>query len=159
MLDNGIGYGNISVRHQGSFLISGSATGHIEHALPEHFALVNSFNIEHNEVFCTGHTKASSESMSHAALYEVSSEIQAVIHIHHKNIWALSREKLPSSRSGISYGTPEMARELQRLFSVYKRNADVFRLEGHEDGLIGFAKSLSEASDLFINLHKTYSHD
>ena len=65
-----IGFGNISVRcgSPGQFLITGTQTGHIERTNEKHYALVTAYDIDRNEVFCTGPAQASSEAMTHAAI-------------------------------------------------------------------------------------------
>src|SRR6056297_787757 len=69
--DNGIGYGNISIRKEkNSFFITGSATGDIKELSYEHISLVTSYNIDNNHLECSGPIKASSESLTHATVYE-----------------------------------------------------------------------------------------
>ena len=49
--DSGIGYGNISCRlHNNTFLISGSATGHLTQLTNQHYTTVIDFDIEKNRV-------------------------------------------------------------------------------------------------------------
>lgn len=69
--ENGVGFGNISMRIKGGnqFIITASATGEIPELEPEHYVKVISFNIDDNAVQCTGPLKASSESLTHAAIY------------------------------------------------------------------------------------------
>ena len=67
--DNGIGFGNISIRyHDRPFIISGTATGALKVLNENHYVLVNDYNLQLNSVTCTGLIKASSESLSHAAI-------------------------------------------------------------------------------------------
>ena len=52
---------------------------------------------------------------------------------------------------GVDYGTPAMAREVERLF----RETDVmeqklFSMAGHEDGIVGFGASAEEAGAALI---------
>ena len=76
--DNGIGFGNISGRTQAQrFIITGSATGGKPELTQADYALVTRYRIDQNQVESTGQTKASSETMTHAALYESSPDIQA----------------------------------------------------------------------------------
>ena len=73
--EHGIGYGNISIRcgEPGQFMISGTQTGHIEMTDKTHYALVTSYGIHFNRVCCVGPVQASSEAMTHAAIYELDS--------------------------------------------------------------------------------------
>jgi 5'-methylthioadenosine phosphorylase len=71
--ENGVGFGNISMRIRGinQFVITGSATGEIPELEPGHYVKVSSFNIDDNAVQCVGPLKASSESLTHAAMEEI----------------------------------------------------------------------------------------
>ena len=69
---NGIGYGNISARIEGSrgFVVTGTQTGHLARVDASHFSLVTSFEVEKNRLSCEGAMRASSESLTHAVLYD-----------------------------------------------------------------------------------------
>ncbi|MEL6717307.1 MAG: class II aldolase/adducin family protein, partial [Bacteroidota bacterium] len=87
--DNGIGYGNISQRIGDSqqFFISGSKTGNFALLDAAHYAIVQSVTIDENRLTCEGMSIASSESMSHAVIYEECACVKGVIHIHHLELW------------------------------------------------------------------------
>lgn len=143
----GIGYGNISTRaweHQ--FIISGTATGKLPTLGPEHYTLVAGYSIEDNSVIARGPIKPSSESLTHAMIYECDEAINAVIHVHHAALWKKLQDTHPSTASDIPYGSPEMAMEIQRLFED-EGIADhkIFAMAGHENGVIAFGRDLDEA--------------
>ena len=72
---DGIGFGNISIRNNKSeFIISGSATGNFKNLTKKHYSLVKDYNIHKNSVLCKDLNKASSESLTHAAIYESNKE-------------------------------------------------------------------------------------
>jgi len=91
---DGIGYGNISVRclvpacqgdaleQQAGFLITGTQTSHISDLPTAGYSFVLEWSTAGNWVECAGKIRASSESLTHAAIYETSHRIQAVIHVH-----------------------------------------------------------------------------
>lgn len=144
---NGIGYGNISLRiDHHSFLISGSGTGAKTELSMADYALVTEYDIERNHLTCAGLTRASSESLTHAAIYELSEEIKVVMHIHHQEMWRRLMGKVPTTREGVSYGTLEMANEMKRLAQestlLQKR---ILVMAGHVEGIITFGHSLPEA--------------
>ena len=90
--DLGIGYGNISVR-RGScdlFLISGTQTGHLPATDERHYSLVTDCDIRNNIVRCSGPVQASSEAMTHAAIYALGDAIGAVVHVHSAELWKRS---------------------------------------------------------------------
>jgi L-ribulose-5-phosphate 4-epimerase len=154
VLPNGIGFGNISVRRGASdlFFITGSATGGIPVLVMEHMALVESSDIERNSLTSRGLTAASSESMSHAIIYQTVAEANAVIHIHHAGLWKDNFNQLPTTDPKVEYGTPEMAFSLKNLIVEKQMKAGILLMGGHEDGLIAFAADLAGAAELLLTL-------
>ncbi|MDA3927403.1 MAG: class II aldolase/adducin family protein [Prolixibacteraceae bacterium] len=147
VLPNGIGFGNISIREKESnqFIITGSATGKYSQLKEEHFSLVNHVTIEENKLECTGQIMASSESMSHAAVYIHNKKIKAIIHIHDNNLWKKYLNKLPSSSINAAYGTPQMALSIAEKIKQLKTNSGVLIMGGHSDGIIAFGNNLDNA--------------
>jgi len=149
----GIGFGNISIRYiKDRFIISGSETGNFKNLLKEHYALVEDYNLILNSVHCVGLTKASSESMSHAAVYNSNPNINAVIHVHHKKLWGKYLNILPTTDSKAEFGTPEMAFEISRLATS---NNGIIIMGGHEEGIIGYGENLNETTNIIMNLYNT----
>ena len=95
--DNGIGYGNISVRTDDGFVISGSTTGNLRKLNIGHYSKVIAYDFNKNFLKCVGPIKASSESMSHAAVYESNPKINAVIHVHNLDLWTKLLNKVPTT--------------------------------------------------------------
>lgn len=152
--ENGIGYGNISIRNDGiSFFVTGSATGIKAVLQPDDYALVHDWHFHKNELSCTGKTKSSSESLTHAAIYESDPDIHSIVHVHSETIWNYYLNKLPTSFPEIEYGTPGMAFEIKRLLQI-KKNMDhgVIIMGGHKDGILSFGRNLDEACNRMINL-------
>ena len=153
--EHDVGYGNLSARigDSGQFVISGSQTGHIARPDAEHFALVTDYDIAQNTVASTGAAEASSESLTHAAIYELNPAIRAVVHIHSEKLWVGLSLSLPSTRENIAYGTPQMAREFARLYAETPfAETGVARMAGHEGGLISFGASVQEATERMLDL-------
>lgn len=153
--EHDIGYGNLSARVGNSrqFVISGTQTGHVEDASAEHFSLVTDYDIDGNALTSTGPVEASSESLTHAAIYELDPAINAVVHVHNEHLWVALRDRLPSTRAAVAYGTPEMAREFARLQKETSFATEgVARMAGHEGGLISFGTSVREAAQRILAL-------
>jgi L-ribulose-5-phosphate 4-epimerase len=148
MYENGIGFGNISIRvDENLFLVSGSATGGIRELTAEHYAWVTDYNFALNQLTCKGMTMASSESLTHAAIYACSKETNAVIHVHHKEKWTSLLHQAATTNTSIPYGTPEMAYAIQDLLVKNKIGAHkIIAMGGHEEGLISFGRTLEEAA-------------
>ena len=155
--ENGIGYGNISERNAADqFIISGSATGNLAKMVASHYAKVTQFDLESNALTCEGPVKASSESMTHGALYRLDSQIGAVIHVHHLQLWNELLDKVPTSDKEVPYGTPEMALEIVRLFNEtdlpQKR---ILAMAGHREGIVTFGEDLNEAGKVLMDYCST----
>ncbi|MCX6158741.1 MAG: class II aldolase/adducin family protein [Ignavibacteriae bacterium] len=151
--ENGIGFGNISVRYMssGKFNISASNTGKIKRAGKYHFTMVNSVDVKKNFVSCTGMMVASSESMTHDIIYNLSSGIKCVIHVHNLRLWKKFLNKVPTTSKTISYGTPEMANDIRRLWVKSDlKEKRILAMAGHEGGLVVFGESLEEAYSLIM---------
>jgi L-ribulose-5-phosphate 4-epimerase len=153
--DIGIGYGNMSARTdaQGRFIISGTQTGHISELKNEHFALVTAFDVDANTVNSEGATEASSESMTHATLYQLNADIRAVVHIHSDDLWARLKGLVPTTDEGVAYGTPAMAIEFDRLLKHSDfGNTGIAVMAGHAGGLISTGNSVQEAAEKLLTL-------
>jgi hypothetical protein len=153
MYDNGIGFGNISVRcNEKTFLISGTATGGLATLSESHYSLVTHYDLSANRVTCVGPLKASSESLTHALIYECSPATHAVFHIHNLNLWNRFIHHVPTTNENISYGTPEMAKEIKRLFDETALSREkIIVMGGHREGIISFGKDLEEAGSILID--------
>ncbi len=142
---DGIGYGNISIRHhQNQFIISGTGTGCIENLEPSDYTLVTEFDFEQNSLTATGPVMASSESLTHAMIYQTRAEANAVIHVHHYELWKKLLATHPSTSELVPYGTPGMANEVKRLLLSHPHLL-VFAMGGHEEGVIAFGKNPAAA--------------
>jgi L-ribulose-5-phosphate 4-epimerase len=149
--ENGIGYGNISSRYDadGRFVISGSATGNYATLGPEHYALVTQIDIPANELWCEGPIIASSESMSHAVIYQNCPEVNAVIHVHDLAMWHRLLHQVPTTAASATYGTPEMADSIvDLLHTTDLKQTGLFVMEGHREGVFAFGNTLDQVGNL-----------
>ncbi len=155
---NGIGYGNLSVRAAaGGFYISGTATGGLQALNQNHYALVNSWSFNLNSLTCSGRINASAESLSHAAIYESRPEVGAVIHIHHKGMWEKYIHSLRTTSTGLLYGTPEMAIEIQNIVLSQNPEQDaILVMGGHEDGIIAWGKTADDAGACILKYYESH---
>ena len=145
---SGVGFGNLSVRDGASsrFYITGSGTGKLPELTPADCARVVACDFAKNWVECEGRTVASSESLTHAAVYESDPTTCAVIHCHDIKLWRALLHKVPTTPEKVEYGTPEMAYAVRGLF----KNTDalekkIFVMAGHEGGVVAFGRDLRAA--------------
>jgi L-ribulose-5-phosphate 4-epimerase len=151
MYSNGVGYGNISRKNGSGFIISGTKTGGIEKLTKKEYTKVIDWDYNENNLVCEGLIDASSESLTHAAVYEANPETKAVIHVHNLNLWNREIHKIPTTSGSVEYGTPEMAREIFRLFKETDVNEKkILVMGGHKEGIITFGKNLDEAGRILL---------
>lgn len=156
----GIGYGNLSVRfgHGNEFIISGTQTGHLGHTDGRHYALVTACDIATNRVSSTGPVRASSEALTHAAIYQLDDAINAVVHVHSPLLWNKLLDNAPTTARDVSYGTPEMALEFARLYKDSDFAADgIAVMAGHDEGLVSIGRTLEEAATRILDVSRAMS--
>jgi ribulose-5-phosphate 4-epimerase/fuculose-1-phosphate aldolase len=152
---HGLGYGNLSVRLYATptFLITSSQSSGLLEVDQQHFARVTVVDLDRNFLRSVGERPPSSEALTHAALYQMHGGIRSVVHVHSRDIWTAWRDRLPTSRDEVPYGTPEMAYEMIRL---HKRSAlgrlGVIVMGGHQDGVIAFGPSVGDAAGEILKL-------
>jgi L-ribulose-5-phosphate 4-epimerase len=153
--EGGIGYGNISVKSDllSEFIVTGSGTGTIPILFADHFTRVSSYSIDANSVVCEGRIDASSESMTHAAVYACAPDARGVIHIHSRSHWEALLDKIPTTSKAAAYGTPEMAREIKRLFDETNfPEIRVMAMAGHDEGILSYGTSLKDAGERLLDV-------
>ena len=155
--ENGIGFGNISMRigTGNQFVITASATGEIPELEPGHYVKVNSFNIDDYAVQCIGPLKASSESLTHAAIYLSDPDINAVVHIHSIELWHELIYNVPTTNPSMDYGTLGLAKDILRIF----REPEVFEkriivMAGDRAGILTFGHDIDEAVGVLMQYLK-----
>ncbi len=149
----GIGYGNVSIRSGAGarFYITGTGTGALPELTPQQCTEVLAVDIPRNTLRCRGPVRASSESLSHAALYLCSPAIGGVVHVHHRKLWNRLFGSAPTTAPSVPYGTPEMATELMRIYTMLGQpSVGLIVMGGHEDGLLAFGESLRQACDYLL---------
>ena len=131
-------------------------------------------DIAGNAVWSVGPTRASSESLTHAAIYQLSSEINAVVHVHDAKLWKHYLDVLPTTDNRVSYGTPDMAAEFERLWSgstcrdsFHGSFQDSFHgsfqdrglaiMGGHEEGIVSIGRDLAEAAQRILALKAAFN--
>ena len=157
---NGIGFGNVSVRNgaTNNFYITGSGTGGMAELSPADCAKVVSYSFEKNWLQYEGSAIPSSESLTHAAVYQSDANAGAVIHCHDLRLWKALLHEAPATSAAVEYGTPEIAYEVMRLFEKTNvRSGKIVVMTGHEGGLIAFGKDLEQAFTVIIRSAKTSS--
>lgn len=159
MRADGIGFGNLSLRDDAGFVITGSGTGAPRVLGPGGYCRVLSFDLDSNSVTDEGPVPASSESMSHGAVYRGEPTVRCVIHVHSLALWrGLLDAGFPATRASAAYGTPEMARAILELVRRESRGraktgadagaippSGILAMAGHEEGVIAYGPDIDSA--------------
>ena len=167
-LEFNVGYGKISQRQdfqrlcpsdKPQFVISGSQTGPLAPLTGEHYTRVVDYDITKNKISAMGPRTeingASSESLTHAAIYLCNPAIKAVIHIHSSAIWlGMLQDNLTHTPKDIPYGTPLMAQAVKDRVGHNKRG--YLAMAGHEDGVICYGEDFDTAMEICLTLYKRY---
>ncbi len=158
----GLGYGNISTRcgprsmgrGQRAFVISGSQTAGAAEVGAADFAVVRSWRVRDNAVTCAGEVHPSSESLTHATIYDQGAHLAAVLHVHSPEIWREHRRlRLPATPANVAYGTTAMAHTTAELFSAGRvLETAAFVMLGHEDGVVAFGRTVDDAGAVLMRL-------
>ena len=163
-LSDGIGYGNLSLPlTETAFAISGSGTGGARILGEEGYAVVYRVSPAGNEVHSIGPVRASSESMTHAAVYRALAKMHmllpshCVIHVHSRKLFEHWLPLAPGTPPEIPYGTPELARAVYDELLRANRPEGFLVLAGHRDGLLFWAPDLTRGKDIVLNA-MTFGH-
>ncbi len=151
---SGIGYGNISLRLADAlFLISGSGTGAHRTLGMRGYSLVHAFDPSANTVSSCGPVRASSESMTHGAIYRAAPAARCVIHVHNRALFSsLLAQDWPHTPESAAYGTPALSLAVARLAAELPPAEGVFVTAGHEEGLIAYGSTIASALDAILSL-------
>jgi len=158
---HGLGYGNVSARvppfgdvgrGQRRFLVTGSQTGGRAGLTLDDFCLVERYDVVRNQVRSRGHVPPSSESLTHAAIYDIAPTARVVLHGHAPELWRHARALgLPVTIAEARNGTPDMALEVQRLYRQSTLSGTgILAMGGHEDGVIAFGDTAEVAGATLV---------
>ncbi len=156
----GYGFGNVSARvppfptppGRRRFLVSATQTSGVAEPTLADFALVERYDLAANRVESRGSALPSSEALTHGAIYDLTSEVRCVLHVHAPELWRRAGElELPTTSPGLREGTAALADEIRRLRPTWVLAASgVVAMGGHEDGMIAFGKSEEEAGQRLV---------
>jgi hypothetical protein len=145
---DGIGFGNVSIRNEAGCIISGTSTGSIRVLGAGGYCYVRSFDLKQNTVKTEGPILASSESMTHCAIYQANSSVQCVLHVHNRELWQkLLDHGCESTPAQIPYGTPQMAVSMATLVAANLEPSNLLVMAGHEEGIVAYGQTINSALD------------
>ena len=160
----GASYGNVSVRiddapttpgHR-AFLVSCTQTGGLIEPGPECYCVVRRYSHIRNHVVAEGTCPPSSESLTHAAMYDASDHIRAIVHGHDPNLWRwLQQRGAPATPQDVDYGTVAMAAAASRTIALASVRPwsfpGILSMNGHLDGVIAWGTTPEQATTRYLN--------
>ena len=155
--ENGIGFGNLSFRigESSQFLITATQTSKLDALTGNHYAKVTSYNIDENSVTAEGAMKPSSESLTHAGIYEGSSMINAVIHVHNQELFKAYVNKVATVPAEIQASGPEMANAVKDMLgNLTCRLQKVIVMAGHDNGVLFYGNDIIDAKNIMIHYYR-----
>ena len=161
----GLGYGNLSMRigkrradigHR-AFAITGSQTAALTSITDQHIAIVARYKVAEGQLWKMTGVNPSSESLTHAVIYDSAPQAKVCFHIHCPEIWSARSElNLPTVPSHIRYGTTEMSAAIRHLCIHEKVGFNrPIAMGGHEDGLLCFSDNPDQAFLSFIQAYRS----
>lgn len=158
----GLGFGNISARVSARglprgarpFVVSGTQTADRQTVSAAEFACVDSWSVATNTVVSRGLVQPSSESLTHATIYDYGPHLAAVLHVHSPDIFAAHRRlNLPTTPADVDYGTVAMADATAALFRAGRvLETQCFVMLGHDDGIVAFGRDPDDAGAVLLRL-------
>ena len=159
-LYGGFGYGNVSCRvgppsmprRRRAFLITGTQTSGKACMSLADLCVVERCDLERNRVESRGAVLPSSESLTHGAIYDLGCHLRYVFHAHSPIIWRRAAAlRIPTTDRHVAYGTPQMAREVERLWRTSTLpDLGLLAMGGHEDGIIAFGRTAEQAGEIAL---------
>lgn len=151
-----IGFGNLSQRiisGEDTFIITGTQTGKYPHLDGTKYTKVVKCDIAKMTMDAIGPIAPSSESLTHHGIYNFNSNINAIFHVHHHDLWNyMLNNKFDKTAKNIQYGTTEMAQAVNSC--IKNKNNGIFAMAGHQDGIISYGTTPQEAGKILLDTLK-----
>lgn len=150
-----VGFGNLSKiikwNKKAEFVITGTQTGKYSNLTGDHYTLVTGYDLEGMKLQQVGPLEASSEALTHAAVYESNKRIKAVFHIHSTVIWEeMIKSGYDATPTNVPYGTIEMANCVGEL--IANNTSGLIVMKGHQDGVIAYSDSMDHCGELILEI-------
>lgn len=152
----GLGFGNASARHPerpDQFLVTASQTGALARLDQEHLVRITHANVARFWVDALGSQPPSSESLTHAMIYQADPGVGWVFHGHSPEIWRCAEAlKLPATPPDVAYGSAEMAEAVAALLRAEPGRPLGFVTLGHRDGVFACGATAAAAGGALVSL-------
>lgn len=152
----GLGFGNLSCRdaaRPGEFVVTASQTAAAPTLTDDDLVRITHNNPARFWVDAVGRQPPSSETLTHAMIYQADPDIAWVFHLHCPDIWLNSEQLgLPVTDEHVTYGSPAMIDAVARLLNDQRQRPLVFATLGHRDGVFACGASADAAGGAVVAL-------
>jgi hypothetical protein len=115
--------------------------------------------LERNSVLSYGPLKASSESMTHGAIYGANPAVKYVMHVHSRALFDdLLQSHWLETPADTPYGTPAMAYAVSRLVRAQPSLPVLFVMAGHAEGIVAYGADLASTQQLLLENYYRMQH-
>lgn len=152
---DGFSFGDISLRYKkkNSFIITSTQTGEFPKLTPNYYSLVKKVDFKKFTTYAIGPAKPSTEAITHACIYALDSQINAVIHIHNEKLWDYMFKNGYLNTKETLYGSYEMYDDIKKMYKdvdPFLNNS--FVMKGHYEGIVTFGKTLKDAEKALFEI-------
>ncbi len=152
----GLGYGNLSVRdpeRPREFVVTASQTSGFTALETDGLCRIRDFDLGRFRVSAIGARPPSSESLSHAMIYDADPEVGWVFHVHSPEIRRRAAAlELPVTAADVAYGSPAMASAVTDVLAANGERPLAFVTLGHEDGVFACGATAESTGALLVTL-------
>jgi hypothetical protein len=156
----GFAFGNLSAKSadqaedDDAFVITASQTSGALHLDAGHLVTIREANLSRFWVEAEGVEPPSSETLTHAMIYQADIRARSVLHIHNAEIWHHRAElNLPETPESVSYGTQAMVSAVAELLDQHQSRPLVFATAGHKDGIFVLGTHLRDCGGLLVSYY------
>ncbi|MEQ8857120.1 MAG: class II aldolase/adducin family protein [Pseudomonadales bacterium] len=150
----GLGFGNLSARdpqQPEQFVITASQTAGTPAFEDADLVRIVAGNTARFWVDALGHQPPSSETLTHAMVYQADASVGWVLHGHSPDIWQRAEElALPATAADVPYGSPAMVDAVAGLLAAHPGRPLVFVTLGHRDGVFGCGPSAAATGGALV---------
>jgi ribulose-5-phosphate 4-epimerase/fuculose-1-phosphate aldolase len=152
----GLGFGNLSARdpaRPNEFVVTASQTSGVEVLDDDGLVRIVRADLARFWVDALGRQPPSSETLTHAMIYQADARVNWVFHGHAPEIWRQTQALgLPATPEHVSYGSTAMVQAVGEILARHPSRPLAFTTLGHEDGVFACGASADATGSVLTAL-------
>jgi L-ribulose-5-phosphate 4-epimerase len=152
----GLGFGNLSARDQArpaEFVVTASQTSGAETLDDDGLVRIVRGDLARFWVDALGRQPPSSETLTHAMIYQADAGVNWIFHVHSPEIWRQTRAlRLPATPEHVAYGSTAMVQAVAALLEQHSARPLAFTTLGHQDGVFACGAGADDAGTILATL-------